>query len=291
MIVLVAACGAIVVAGILVLVSGLSGAPARPERPAPPAGLRRLRAGLARVPHRTWLLVGIGLVGGVAAWGLTGWGIMLLVVPAAVAGLPHLLSTTEAAAQIARLDAMEEWTRSLAGVLITGRGLEGALTATLRSVPAPIAPQVRTLVDRLHSQTSTREAIWAFADDLDDPTGDLIAANLLLAAQRGGQGLATILNHQAQAVAADVRAQRQIQADRAKDRTTVRIAVVASLIVLAVLPFTGTYAEPYTTPLGQAVLLVLIVADVVLLLALRKMAAGQPRPRILVATGPGSRPA
>jgi tight adherence protein B len=288
MIVLVALSGAFAVVGVLVILSGLSEAPARP---APPATLRRLGGRLARVPHRTWLLVGIGLVGGVLAWVLTGWGIMLVVVPAAVAGLPHLLSTAEATRQIARLDAMEEWTRSLAGVLITGRGLEGALTATLRSVPAAIAPEVRTLVDRLHSRSSTREAIWAFADDLDDPTGDLIAANLLLAAQRGGDGLAKILTHQAQAVAADVRAQRQIQADRAKDRTTVRIAVAASLVVLAVLPFTGTYAEPYTTPLGQAVLAVLIMADVVLLLALRKMAAGKPRPRILVATGPGSRPA
>lgn len=287
MIVQVAVSGAAVVAGILIVLSGLFGAPARPDRP---AAVRRVGQQLARVPGRAWQLVGIGLVGGVVAWVLTGWAIMLVVVPAAVAGLPYLLSTAETTRQIARLDAMEEWTRSLAGVLVTGRGLEGALTATLRSVPAPIAPEVRTLVDRLHSHSSTREAIWAFAEDLGDPTGDLIAANLLLAAQRGGDGLAKILTHQAQAVAADVRAQRQIQADRAKDRTTVRIAVAASLIVLAVLPFTGPYAEPYTTALGQAVLAVLIVADIVLLLALRKMAAGKPRPRILVATGPGSRP-
>jgi tight adherence protein B len=288
MIVLVTAGGAAVVAGILIVLSGLSGAPPRPARS---AASPRLGPWLARVPRRTWQLAGIGLVGGVLAWMLTGWALALMVVPAAVAGLPFLLSTAESTRQIARLDAMEEWTRSLAGVLVTGRGLEGALTATLRSVPAPIAPEVRTLVDRLHSRSSTRDAIWAFADDLGDPTGDLIAANLLLAAQRGGEGLAKILTRQARAVAADVRSQRQVHADRAKDRTTVRIAVAASLVVLAVLPFTGTYGEPYTTPVGQAVLVVLIVADVVLLLVLRKMAAGKPRPRILVATDPGRGPA
>ena len=40
------------------------------------------------------------------------------------------------ATQIARLEAMEEWTRSLSGVLTVGIGLEQALVATLRSTPA-----------------------------------------------------------------------------------------------------------------------------------------------------------
>ncbi|WP_454859664.1 type II secretion system F family protein [Promicromonospora soli] len=286
MILLAAACGAVLVAGILILLSGARPGPARPS-PAP----RRFGQWLARVPRRAWQLAGIGLVGGVLAWILTGWALALIAVPAVVAGLPYLLSTAESTRQIARLDAMEEWTRALAGVLLAGRGLEGALTATLRSVPAPIAPEVRTLVDRLHSRGTTPDAIWAFAEDLNDPTGDLIAANLLLAAQRGGNGLARILTHQAEAVAADVRAQRKIQADRATDRTTVRVATLASVVVLVVLPFTGPYAEPYTTPVGQVILAVLLVADVGLLLLLRKMAAGRPRPRILTASTPGRRPA
>ena len=37
-----------------------------------------------------------------------------------------------AAARIKRLEAMEEWTRSLSGVLTVGVGLEQALVATLR---------------------------------------------------------------------------------------------------------------------------------------------------------------
>jgi hypothetical protein len=55
----------------------------------------------------------------------------VLVVPAAVAGLPVLLSPSPAASKIDRLEAMEEWTRSLSGVLTVGIGLEEALVATL----------------------------------------------------------------------------------------------------------------------------------------------------------------
>ena len=75
---------------------------------------------------------------------------------------------------------MEEWTRSLSGVLTVGIGLEEALVATLRSAPDPIRPEVTRLVARLRARWSTEEALRMFADDLDDATGDLVAANLIL---------------------------------------------------------------------------------------------------------------
>src|SRR3546814_11588197 len=84
---------------------------------------------------------------------------------------------------------MEEWTRSLSGVLTVGIGLEQALVATERSTPSAIRPEVQRLVARLRSRWNTEEAIRAFADELDDATGDLVAANLILAARRRGAGL------------------------------------------------------------------------------------------------------
>lgn len=286
MIVIAALAGAAVIAGVLVLVSGFRPAPP-PRSPVP----WKTVGPWSRVPRRTWQLLALGLVGGIIVWVLTGWVLAVIAVPAATAGLPYLLSTDEPARRIARLDAMEEWTRSLAGVLITGRSLEQALTATLRSAPAPIAPEVRALVDRLRSRGSTQDAIWAFADDLGDATGDLIAGNLLLASERGGAGLAKILTHQSESVAADVRARRQVESDRAKDRATLRWVTLFSLAALAVLPFTGPYVEPYTTPIGQAVVAVLLAAYLGLLLWLRKMSIGTPPARILAPSTPGRGPA
>src|SRR3546814_11541665 len=81
-----------------------------------------------------------------------------------------------------------EWTRSLSGVLTVGIGLEQALVTTERSTPSAIRPEVQRLVARLRSRWNTEEAIRAFADELDDATGDLVAANLILAARRRGAG-------------------------------------------------------------------------------------------------------
>jgi len=218
----------------------------------------------------------------VALW--TGWLIAVVLAPAVLAGLPVLLSAPAAAAKINRIEAMEEWSRSLSGVLTVGIGLEEALIATLRSTPDPIRPEVGQLVARLRARWSTEQALRAFADDLDDATGDLIAANLILGARRRGAGLATVLESLAESVAADVRARRAVEADRAKPRATARWVTLITMAVLAVLALTGSYIKPYGTPLGQIILTFLLGLYVATLVWMRRMATGTPLPRFLNST-------
>ena len=251
----------------------------RPERDDGQAVRRPGRLG--RVTRQTWTLLAVGVVAGVATWLVTGWLIALVAVPVGVVGLPLLLTNAAAGAQITRLEAMEEWTRSLAGVLTVGVGLEQALGATLRSVPPAIAPEVRRLVAQLRARWNTEEALRAFADELDDATGDLVAANLILGARRRGAGLAAVLQALAESVAADVRARRQIEADRAKPRATARWVTVISAGVLVVFTLSGRYVEPYATPVGQVVLVALVSAYVGTLIWMKRMAAGKPAPRFL----------
>ncbi len=127
---------------------------------------------------------------------------------------------------------MAEWTRNLAGVLTVGVGLEQALVATLRSAPQPIRPEVSRLVARLRARWTTEDALQEFADELDDATGDLVAAYLILGARRRGTGLASVLQGLAESVADDVAARRQIEADRAKPRATARNVTLITLAVL-----------------------------------------------------------
>ena len=101
---------------------------------------------------------------------------------------------------------------------------------------------------RLRARWYTEEAIRAFADDLDDATGDLIAANLILAARRRGPGLATVLEGLAESVADDVRDRRQIEADRAKPRTTARWVTIITVVVLVVLALSGTLRRAVRHP-------------------------------------------
>ena len=274
--------GALVVAGLIGIATGAKARPVRdPARrhTATPLVMRLSR--LTRVSRRTRLLLAVGAVAGAAIALATGWLVAVVLAPAAVAGLPVLLSPPASTARIDRLEAMEEWTRSLAGVLTVGVGLEQALIATLRSTPAAIRPEVSRLVARLRARWSTEAALRAFADELDDATGDLVAANLILGARRRGAGLASILESLAESVAADVRARRQIEADRAKPRATARWVTIITVSVLAVLALTGSYIEPYGTPLGQAILALLLTLYVATLVWMRRMATGAPLPRFI----------
>lgn len=266
--------GGLVALGIFSVVVGLHPVPPAP----PPARRPRRRVGLNR---RSQLMLGSGVVFGLLGWVLTGWVLALVLAPLAVVGLPMLLSAPPAAREIARLEAMEEWTRSLAGVLTVGIGLEQALVATQRSTPAPISDEVSRLVARLRARWATETALRAFADELDDATGDLVAANLILGARRRGAGLAGVLEALAESVGADVRARRQVEADRAKPRATARWVSLISASVLVVLALSGTYVEPYRTPVGQTLLMLLLSAYVATLVWMRRMAAGKPLPRFL----------
>lgn len=266
--------GALAVAGLLGVLIGLRPAPVDATTRHP----RRTRPRLSR-RARLLLLAGCGL--GIVGWLATGWALALLIAPVAVTGLPILLAAPPAAARIVRLEAMEEWTRSLAGVLTVGVGLEQALVATLRSAPAPIVGEVQRLVARLRARWETEAALRAFADELDDPTGDLIAANLILGARRRGAGLANVLEGLAESVAADVRARRQVEADRAKPRSTARWVTIISVGVLVILAISGSYVAPYRTPLGQVLLVILLSAYVATLAWMRHMANGRPLPRFL----------
>ena len=115
-------------------------------RPAPPPTPVRARARTGnRVTKQTRALLLAGLAVGVLVALATGWFVAVLVAPAALAGLPLLLSAPPAGKEVKRLEAMEDWIRSLSGVLTAGAGLEQALISSAavhprthppRSVPA-----------------------------------------------------------------------------------------------------------------------------------------------------------
>lgn len=275
--------GALTVLGIIGAGLALRPYTPAPKAPRVPSPLQRRLTGLSP-RSRVALAVSLGV--GVLLALLTGWLAAVVILPAAALGLPYLLSAPPAEARIRRVEAMEEWTRSLAGVLGAGVGIEQALTATLRSTPEPIKPEVTALVARLRARWDTEVALRAFADDLDDVTGDLVAANLILAARRRNRSLASVLQGVAESVAEDVASRRRVEAGRAKPRGSARLVTAFSLVVLLILAFTGDYIAPYRTGVGQIVLVFLLVAYAAGLLWMRKMAEGKPLPRFL---GPDAR--
>ena len=269
--------GVLTVGGVMGLVAGLRRVPIATGAPARLGVLSRL----VRVPRRILISGVLGVAGGVLVALLSGWVIAIVVFPLAAVGLPMLLGASDEAHTIERLEGLAEWTRNLSGVITVGVGLEGALVATLRTAPDVIRPEVATLVSRIRSRWNTQEALRAFADDFHDSTGDLVAATLILAAQKRADGLSQILSGLAESVSAEVAARRHLEADRAKPRQTARIVTLITLVCLLVMATTGHYLDPYRSPVGQVVLSVLLALYVGGLVIMRRMARVKALPRLL----------
>src|ERR1019366_9342009 len=163
--------GALLVVGLIGAATGLRRSPERP--PAPTRMRLPLAARLGSTSPRTRALLIVGVGAGLLTALLTGWLVAALLVPAVVVvGLPILLSAPPAGSRIERVEALEEWTRSLSGVLTVGVVIEQALIATLRSTHDAIRPEVTHLVARLRARWGTEDALRAFADEINDATGD-----------------------------------------------------------------------------------------------------------------------
>ncbi|WP_331716063.1 type II secretion system F family protein [Tessaracoccus coleopterorum] len=213
---------------------------------------------------------------------LTGWVVLVAMVPAAIVGVPYLLGSGSDVAGIKQLDALEEWTRSLSGVLGAGVSLEQAIVVSQASAPAAIEQQINNLAARLRSRMSSEEALRRFADELEDTTADKIVATLILGARRRNVGLTRILEDLAESVAEDVSARRMVQAERARQTTTVRYVTLITVVFFGgFLLLGGAYVAPYGTALGQPILAVLLAAYVGVLVWLRKMNRAEPLPRLL----------
>jgi Flp pilus assembly protein TadB len=221
-------------------------------------GGRRERAGLAKPKRRAvtlpqWWRLLAAVPAGLAMLLLTGWPVAGLAVAAAVVFLPRLNFVRGQRRRTEMLEGLEQWVRRLGDMLTASRGLEEALEASARTAPAAIAQPVGALARRLSARTGTEAALRAFAADIADPAADRIAAALIIAGRRGG-GVREVLSALAAMLARDVAARRDIEAERAVHRTTVRwIAVfIGAFTVFAVA--NRAYSAPFGTPAGELVL-------------------------------------
>jgi Flp pilus assembly protein TadB len=246
---ILAACGGALIAAGLVL--GVSELTRRAPAPGTPPGPRRLRALVPGASARRWLLALVALLGVLA---ITRWPVAAIAAAVAVIFLPKLTSGRELRRRTATLEALEQWARRLADMLTASRALEDALEASARTAPAAIAGPVGALARRLSARTGTERALRAFAADIDDPAGDRIAAALIIATNRRGGGAHAVLSALAEMLGRDVAARREIDAERAQHRTTVKwiTIFVCGFTVFAILD--RAYSAPFGTVPGQVVL-------------------------------------
>jgi Flp pilus assembly protein TadB len=244
---LAALAGGVVAVGLVLLVTELIGH--RRPRVAPPR--RRPFAITRSASSRRPLLA---LAAGMLVLAVTRWPVAGLAAGLAVIFLPRVLGNSTQRRRTAKLEGLEQWTRRLGDMLTASRGLEEAIEASARSAPAAIAGPVSALAARLNARTGPEAALRAFAAEIDDPAGDRIAAALIIATGRRGGGVRDVLNALATMIARDVAARREIEAERAQHRTTLRwiVIFVGAFTIFAVL--NRAYSRPYGTLPGEVVL-------------------------------------
>jgi tight adherence protein B len=236
-------------------------------------------------PGRT-VRIGGGVAAGVVVLALSGW-----VVPAVVVGVAMWAAIGSWQRRdrrgdnvVERTDALASWIENLRDVLIAGDQPIGAINATVATCGPSIRPQVRRLAAGLGRQDPDI-VFRRFADEIDDPLGDLIAAGLLIAVQRGARTVA-VLNSLAEQARHQADRRRIVDAERApvQREVTLLSVIMGALIVGLLVLGRADYLRAYDTAVGQLFLGVILVIYSVLLVRVQRLAR-YPRPsRFLTGT-------
>jgi Flp pilus assembly protein TadB len=160
--------------------------------------------------------------------------------------------------EVDRTAAIASWTEMLRDTMAAAAGLEQAIVTTAPLAPEPIAPQIRALISRLERERLA-PALSRLADDLADPTADLVVSALTLAASGEAQDLSDLLGSLAGAARDNATMRLKIEASRARTRTSVRIITAVTIcMALLLVVLNRNYLSPFDTAAGQGVLLAVV---------------------------------
>lgn len=283
--------GVAFVGACIFLVTGLRKVPPhtpRSGRPRPTAGqvwARYTRRPAGKAGRIRDLQLLIGITAGLLVFLLTGWLIAIPLIPAVAFLLPILFGRAPRS-DVALLEALDRWVRTLATTLPLGRDVAYAIKSSRATAPPLIADEIRELADRLTWGWDSREALQRFADRLDSPDADAVIASLILALRRT-DGITANLLAIADSLQERLRALRQIESERARPRQTARLITIISGVMIAGTALLGRgYFAPYSTPVGQLIVSGLAIAYVGSLVILYRMSMPRRRERILVRAEP-----
>jgi Flp pilus assembly protein TadB len=201
--------------------------------------------------------VGVVAVAAVAGAVVTEWVVGAVLIGMAVWALPRLLASgKQAAHQLARVEAVAGWTEQLRDTLAAAAGIEQAILAGAPVAPEPIHAEVNALALRLETGHRLAPSLRTLADDLADPTADLVISALQRAATQQARHVGELLGSLAVAAREQVSMRQRVETSRADTRASVRMITgttcvfVGGLIVLS-----RDYLSAYDTVVGQLALL------------------------------------
>ena len=227
---------------------------------------------------------GLGLLTFVVVVLTTQWLVLALALALLVGFWKRIFGgAAEERSAIQRLEGLTGWTESLRDTIAGAVGLEQAIPATAVNAAPVIRPSLNLLVDRLRVREPLPSALMKFADDLDDPSADLIIAALILNARLRGPGLRDVLSALSDSSREELDLRRRVEGSRRSTRRSVQIVVGVTLLVSgALVLFNKPYLTPYDSTTGQLVLVVVIGLFALGVFWLRRLAGVDVPERFLV---------
>ena len=173
---------------------------------------------------------------------------------------------------ITRVEGLAAWTESLRDTIAGAVGLEQAIPATAVNAAPSIRPSLNLFVDRLRVREPLPDALMKFADDLDDPSADLIVAALILNSRLRGPGLRDVLSALADSARDELDVRRRVEGSRRSTRRSVQIVVIVIGVMSgALVLFNQSYVQPYASVEGQIVLAVVLAIFALSIFWLRRL--------------------
>jgi Flp pilus assembly protein TadB len=269
---------------LFLFIAAVRGMAPKPGR-AGPGPLERFVKDLFSIRGAVAVIVGI-VVLVITRWVVAGLGMAMLAY-----SWRSLSGAASERRAMSRLEGLATWTESLRDTIAGAVGLEQAIPASTRVADGSIREPLARLVDRLHTRVPMHMALRRFAEDLDDPSADMIIAALIINSRLRGPGLRDLLGALADSVREELDMRRKINSSRRSTRRSVQIVIAVSVLMavgLAILDH--SFLKPYDSVFGQLVLAVIVTIYALGIIWLRKLARFD-MPQRLLGTTTGTVPA
>ncbi len=240
------------------------------------------QAGTSMTPTQFWVGTGVVFALVLLVVGALTGSVAVAIVPAlAGAFVPRaMLAKRRAERLVALRNAWPDGLRDIVTSIASGASITQAVETLAEQGPEPLRDAFGRF-PALARMLGTVAALEVLREDLADPTTDRVVEVLVLAHERGGTIVRTVLEDLARATARDVRLAEEVLTESLEMRINSRSVVVLPWAVLVLLCVRdGPFRDFYSTGRGAAVLVVGGAMSVVGLLLVRRLGRVDDEPRV-----------
>lgn len=242
--------------------------------------------GLDVTTTRFWAtVVAVGAVTFLIVFALTSLVVVSFVPAVIVATLPRAYFSRKHAQRLARVQ--EAWPDGLRDILSSvrsGASLPSAIENLATFGPEPLREAFQGF-DVYSRSLGVLPALEMVKEDIADPTADRVIEVLILAYERGGTVVPSILEDLAEATTRDMWTMEQVRTEALEQKINSRVVFVLPWIVLvAITARSGAFREFYSSPTGLLVVLVGGVMSLVGVAIASRLGSQPTEPRVFKGT-------